>query len=350
MEKIIDDTETMNVPLVSTLITQIYNSKGNFWEPLGDNIQSAIDDLGNMEGFVYLPAVPLDVNTTVDIKDGVTLVMYGSRVSPSVDVNVFQLRKNSRLIGGTIDVYKHLGYGFSKAAVYIDGVDEINSFQSVMVKNIRLQGSDQGWTGVNNGSGVFIDCIATGNQKNCYSAHIQNVWIGNFRYGIRLSASGAGFANGNIINSATLHNCKYHIYLSKVGGSGTDVNIFSNYMIQPFKAITDECIHVEGIGNLFYGVIFDATQCNYPIHILPNANATRIIDIIGGAGIWDEDPYNNTSVMGLNSLKMPTLRTSKRLIITAGGGQGDPENGMMYCDGANLYVYLNNQWKTISVT
>jgi hypothetical protein len=63
----------------------IRNSKGNYWEPLGSNIQLAIDDLGTAGGTVWVGSA-VNVSSTVIMKSKVQLDLQGNTVTMTANV------------------------------------------------------------------------------------------------------------------------------------------------------------------------------------------------------------------------------------------------------------------------
>jgi len=289
------------------VVTFIRNSKGNYWDATSSNIQVAINDLSSQGGTVWLPASTYTITNTIEIKPNVALEAYGAKLVVNANVNAIQMRPYSKLVGGVIDTSGY-GVNYNKAAIYLDGADQFNTFKTVTVHDVQIKGSPSGWDYANAGSGIRINCISDTTIKNCYSAHFHNIWIMNFKYGVYLESGKSGSAAGgaccgNIFDVFTFHNCKYAIYLSKLAGStGTDGNIFSNYMIQPYASWKIEDVHIEGDYNIFYGFVFDADGVIY--HLLSNANNNRIIE--GGAMTIESSQYvddgTNNAVM-TNSLK-----------------------------------------------
>ena len=290
------------------VVTFIRNSKGNCWEATGSNIQVAINDLDGQGGTVWVPGgTTYTITNTIMIRRNIVLEAYSATLLVTANVNAIQMRPYSKLIGCIIDTS---GYGrdYDKSAIYLDGVDQFNTWKTVTVYDVQIKSSTMGWDYANNGSGIHIDCVSDESLKNCYSAHFQNMWIMNFKYGIYLESGKAGDVEGgaccgNIFDTITFHNCKYAIYLSKLSGStGTDGNIFSNYMIQPYAAWKVEDVHIEGDYNIFYGFVFDANGVLY--HLMSNANHNRIIE--GGAMTIQSSQYEDEGAY--NAVMTRTLK------------------------------------------
>jgi hypothetical protein len=219
----------------------IRNSKGNYWDANGNNIQDAIDDLGisapyahgygGEHGYVWLPGnTTLSISSTLDIDQFVTLDMQGSVIEPTGDFDAVLMHRGSQIRNGCIDVSGVSNY--DSATILFDATEGIGIWDTPpVITNMRLT-SD-------NGNGIALYLHIKGSDTgyiSCLWAY--NIMMENFEYGIFLdrtsSASGGNaYLNGNVFTDIIITHCTYPIKLYTSLGSGGDVtgNMFENIKV-----------------------------------------------------------------------------------------------------------------------
>ncbi|MCD4739609.1 right-handed parallel beta-helix repeat-containing protein [archaeon] len=128
--------------------TLIRNSNGNYWEPIGANIQVAIDDVAmSGGGKVWLPPGTFNVNAldedgsnehAIELKDNVALIGSGRDITiiETTEGNIFPVwayADNVMLKGFTVNMHNH-GETESGNGVYVRGnnmhVEDISSINA----------------------------------------------------------------------------------------------------------------------------------------------------------------------------------------------------------------------------
>lgn len=226
----------------------------------GAAIQKAIDDAYiNGGGTVMAPPRDYLTSSTIIVKWGVELVLSkGATIKPTANIDVIQLKPNSKLIGGAIDC-KGVA-GFTEAAIFLDGADKIGdlaSFEQTLISKVQLSNNEK-YTG----TGIKFYC-ATGGDYIMFVQCI-DVYIRSFDKAILMQSDphdgsgGGSWITGNNFENIILVGNRHGFYLNgdspnySVGG-----NLFSNIQIQPFYYYSDRAIYVAGSDNFFQGLIWD---------------------------------------------------------------------------------------------
>ncbi|WP_213414148.1 pectate lyase family protein [Xylanibacillus composti] len=195
-------------------------------------IQGALNEALSLGGRdVKVPPGVYRTNRTIDIVSGVTFSMSQAAViSPTGDVHVVRLRKNSKLEGGKIDTSRVRD--FSKAAVWLNGEDKFKTAGHLTtVSSLELTHAPMSRTGY----GIYMH--ASGNDSSISWVHFNNVNIAYYYYGIYVHVEHTGtqqYINGNkFVQIGLAHNIcgiriDSHMFPAEASG-----NLFAAVECQP---------------------------------------------------------------------------------------------------------------------
>ncbi|MCM3068384.1 hypothetical protein M3568_18870 [Priestia flexa] len=220
-------------------------------------IQKAIDQANKSGGGdVYVPKGTYNIETTIEIKKNVTLILSkGATLLAKKNVNVAHIRLNGSIQGGTINTYFVEGY--SASAIYLDGGDHFLSGNHLTtISNMKIIGK-------RNGEGNAIYFRTQNNLDSISWVHVSNLNIYGFNKAIHFKTTPAEKGNLNWINGNTLEqihisNCEYGIYLDGHASVPYEVagNTFDTIQIQ-ISERTKFGIYVKGNRNYFQATIWD---------------------------------------------------------------------------------------------
>ncbi len=282
------------------LDTYIKNSKGNYWKPLAENIQHAINDLDNTSGTVFLPGnTVFETNETLILRENVILDMGGCILKPLRDFHVIDLRGSSNVKNGIIDVSKVDDY--SHACLLISGVHFIDTQEnSIKIFNMELQSENH------QGKGIYF--YVDDDEQAIGWVRCNVIRTESFEYAIHLNCNNAGESYGSWINGNTFtdlrgRNDKYFIYIErneevKEPWSATSGNIFETIQYQTTE--NSECvIYNEGWGNMFSNVmIWDWQLAGEDKKSIKLTSATRncFLSYRGGSDDLLDEGVSNTII------------------------------------------------------
>jgi hypothetical protein len=181
----------------------IRNSNGKFWEPMGVNIQAAIDDLGSGGGMVQLPSGILTITSRIYLNSNVALVGGGV---------------------GVTRIYSDQSGSFIPITV--------NGKQNVTVRDLTIDMNSKGSNGlyITGGSkNVWITGISLENVgfQGIYFSTAQYVFVSNIKvkHGSNTASHGFGVLE---LKDSVIDNCILENYDYDVTEDGIDFNNCNN--------------------------------------------------------------------------------------------------------------------------
>ncbi|MCD4739605.1 right-handed parallel beta-helix repeat-containing protein [archaeon] len=361
--------------------TLIRNSNGNYWEPLGENIQTAIDDLGVQGGAVWLPAGILHI--TQDIEPGNNVRIQGSGIgatiidSTSNTIYPFWIvdRHNITLSDFTVEMHSMGGNAlrFRDATnilvqnihinnpgangVMSSGVCKRFFISKVSVFNVSKE--ERHSFGLDSfEDSILSDCIAYGNTNTIGYAldlsdgrnvSMNNIIIKDCNFGIKIVADEynencnfnniviSGTGTGSTFKISDTHNSNFNnIRIDQGGGNGVNVmstcsNLnFNNIQVENIDnvgfAISGDNINVKnsiikntGAYGLHIDSVEDATVSNVQVH---NAGGRNTIYSSTGVSISDSFFLNGNDPSYAIEIKNSNDFSIKRCQILNNNGNG----------------------------
>jgi len=212
--------------------TFIRNSKGNYWQATGANIQIAIDDLGittyskwgTPRGTVWLPGnMTLNVSSRITVKLDTTLDMGGCVIKPTSNFDVILMDKGSRIRNGIIDV-SDVG-SYSKSVITFNANDW-DWAQQCYVDNMELDSSSL------RGTAIYLNTSSLTFAADLTFIFCNKININNFQYGIYINQASTRtpdncYINGNVFTNVHMDNVKYCMKVYQVSAEAS-ANQFEN--------------------------------------------------------------------------------------------------------------------------
>ena|GEM_PF-2763766 len=222
----------------------IKNSKGNFWEANGSNIQLAIDDLEPEGGTVWLPGGSnFSISSTLVLEKQTALDMGGSVITPSANFDVIEMGEGSQLKNGIINVSSVAN--FDSAAIKFGGLNETGE-SSPKVQNMELVSDGL------RGKGIYLH--TENSSGRIIGTYFDNIKTREFEYAVILNQTAAnGSVKGNTFSNIFGHGDKYFITVHEEQGEAT-----GNYFRNAQCNCTDDTEYIiknNGQGNVFNTVI-----------------------------------------------------------------------------------------------
>ena len=235
-----------------------YGAKGDGVTDDTNAIKSAIASLQNggciwFNKGVYIVTEPIVVSEYVDlVLDGFATLKAGS------DVNIVELKPNSSISGGIIDVTFN---GYSKSAIYLDGVYQFGWTEEpakCYIENVQIIGHYSG-------NGILFDARVSTSRSFIQGVVVNNVKLNMLGVGVKLNASKGGstdtnptWCNGNVFNNLWIEGCRQCVVLT--GGyipNECSGNIFKSVIIQPYAYYTTSVFECSGSLNIFDTFVWD---------------------------------------------------------------------------------------------
>ena len=315
----------------------IKNSKGNYWKPIGSNIQAAINDLDNISGTVWLPGCEtFNIDSTIILWNNVILDMGGCVLKPFGNFDVIDMRESSTLKNGIIDVSDITDY--SHACIVINGIHYIDHREnSTKIFNMELKSTG------GQGTGIYLHAEDISDQQMVSWVRCNVIRTEKFEYGIHINNEntyvipGKGAViNGNTFTDLRGYADKYFIYIERNTSihavyCATDGNYFNMIQYQtskPYAPLTETVIRTDGYGNIFDNVmIWDWHNVGQDKTSIEFTSDTRqcYISFRGGCDVLVDNGLKNTILnTGTSDLKirsfntMPTYQMIQQLTIIFG--------------------------------
>lgn len=211
--------------------TFIRNSNGNFWEPLGSNIQLAIDDL-NDGGSVWVGS-DVELSSPIEPKDHVIIDFEEHEVTFSSDISFVIMQscqyatvRNARLkltsehSASIIKLYIASGSGWADRVRY-------NTVEDIYIENTGTWTPGVGWTDHNY---VGIHLQNDGGSNFLFNT-FRNIVMEGAGIGIYLEHStSSGYGNGNYFENIYIDQFETMILFDVDASAnfGFNQNVFTN--------------------------------------------------------------------------------------------------------------------------
>ena len=256
--------------------TFIRNSNGKYWEATTENIQVAINDLGDKSGTVWLPGNKFFVFTeTLILHENVILDMGGCSfvIAEGYDFDMVDMGDGSAILDGNIDVAlqdkftSYTSFDAPHAAILINASNNINS---LLIKNMNLESfGHEGYSPrLGRGYGIYLHATDTNVPQKISNVVVEGVYLRCFENGIRIENErnpGAGeygaIIDGNTFLDISTSSLSYMINItrntevprSKCSASN---NTFMYLLLQPGRSayygdtdISWQYFYFDGYGN-----------------------------------------------------------------------------------------------------
>jgi DNA-binding FrmR family transcriptional regulator len=255
---------------------------------------------------VFVPDGEYNIESTIIVDRGIHLDLSpGATLKAMRDINVVQLKPDSKITGGTIDTS---AITFTQACIYLNGNDIFKLLNDhvygngTILKGRDHEYTDHNWTG--KGIHLYSGKGVSGDPSYVSFVRFMQMGIFNFEYGILLETDETistndemAWVNGNSFDQINMMNCLKAITLIGLGDIPRDCtgNQFSNMQVQ-VNAYSDYAIHCEGGWNKFEGMWWDLHRCPNKAFIFgPNSRFNRIESMHGyeGTAHYEDKGYLN---------------------------------------------------------
>lgn len=286
--------------------TLIRNSNGNYWEPIGSNIQAAIDDLGS-GGTVWLPAGTIELTSNTVPRNNVRIIGNGignTVISSHSSIYPFWLsnKHNVTLTDFTINMHNIGGNAinfdsgtsdviFKNVQILNPGANgvRVSNASRLFISNILVDhvkwpdGGRQGFSILHAYDSIFDNCIVTNcddamgfdlaRSQNC---QVNNLIVKNCSYSMKVvgepgeETKKCSLNNINILGHTSgaglkiqyTENSNFNNILIKSGNGGTGLSIYNtcknlNFNNVQIVSSSGEGFSIEGTGMNVNNVLVD---------------------------------------------------------------------------------------------
>ncbi|MCD4739606.1 right-handed parallel beta-helix repeat-containing protein [archaeon] len=250
----------------------IRNSNGNYWEPIGSNIQTAIDDFDSEGGTVWIPAGTFEIGSQrIELKSNIKLIGngIGNTILKKTEIGTMILlaedSKNFTISDLTLDGNRR-GGGIGHAMR--TGFSEDFILEKIQIVNPS-------------GAGIYV--------SNCKNGIFSKISVTDTDH---LNHQGIGVtgSDGLIFNDCVLKDCKQNMCLDITQTSNTQVNNMiikdSQYGIK-ITGKADENDFTEN--SSFNNIIISGGEACLQIKAVRNSNFNNInlVDCDGGISVLE---------------------------------------------------------------
>lgn len=231
---VIDDTEVFTIG-VNADMSKIRNTKGNWWEPLGSNIQLAIDDLTDVEGGTVLVGSNVNISQAIKPRENVTVDFLKNHVvlsnntpfiimeKPSGQIMQFASVKNAYVEptpAHTAPIIKVLvGTSWDSRVIY-------NTVENIFIANTGSWIPGSGYSD-HNFDGILCENRGTRGIHNTF----RNIIMNGVKTGIHMyQPNTGGFSNGYLFDNIYIEQSETMIWFeSNPNAQFTfNQNVFNN--------------------------------------------------------------------------------------------------------------------------
>lgn len=264
--------------------TLICNSNGNCWEPTGENVQAAIDDLDS--GTVWLPQGTFEIGSQrIELKSNISLL--GSGIGSTI------LKKDG---SGTMILLAEASKNFRIADMTLDGnrrgggtghVMRTGFSEDFILENLRIINPG--------GAGIYI--------SNCENGIYSKITVTDTDH---LNHQGFGITGSDslIFNDCILEDCKQNMCLDMTQTKNTQINNMiikdSQYGIK-FTGRTEEDDLTENISVNNLKIIGGEACLQIKAVKNSNFNNLNLVDCEGGITVLEVCENINLNNINLNS-------------------------------------------------
>jgi len=295
--------------------TFIRNSNGKYWEATANNIQIAINDLGDAGGIVWLPGnKTFTLTSTLIIHRDITLDMGGCSFYTTSNINVVDMRDGSIIRNGNIDV-SDVGSSFDKSAIVINAVNYIDDGVGIYEMNLESKGPLGIAGSYGRGTGIYIHATDTNVPQKICNVRCKGLYTRDFYYGIRihnernpLEGENGAIINGNTFTDLVSMADSYYIRISRdtnvdLDKCNTSGNYFNIIQYQTGRSgwyggehFTWNVITSDGYGNSFNNVMiwdWSLAEGDHAV-VLTSDSSHCYVMARGGSSTWINNGEGNT--------------------------------------------------------
>lgn len=292
-----------------TKVTLIRNSKGNYWQATGTNLQAAIDDLGSDGGTVWVGSdVTLDSSIRLNYSH-VTLDFEGHKVTLNGNISFIEILGGvwySNVRNAEVDV----GDGQTAPVIYLElppGGGYVERIEHCLFENIII--NNPGYEANGNYTGIHMN-INVGEDSPDGKASFQGNVFRHFRMRfpdtvILLESNDCdAYGSGNTFDDFFVWNFRNGVEFRIDPGAnnlGFSETLFNNIKLQAAGRSKDAFKDITGNGNHFdHCIVWDWYAVSDPNHewsISDRADRTYIC-----AGYIDDISDNGTNTNVVNPL------------------------------------------------
>ncbi|KSU83423.1 Pectate lyase superfamily protein [Fictibacillus enclensis] len=356
-----------NADKINVLNSQQINVKDAAYGAVGDGINvdfPAIDAAltatnGTIKEVVIPDGVYL-INNTIVVPRNVRLKLGQNAVIKPVtgDFNVFQLKPQSSISGGQVDLS---GVTFTKAIFYFDADDVFQFYgQSHYLENINCLAANPG-NGAFTGTGILMEAKAPGSVAMPFIDNVKcnNLTFINLEKVIHLRVDSAweaayasdntkmAWVNANYFHQITAQNFKYGIYLE--GTSNVPRDVAGNYFHGQFQAepTTEAVLYCESAYNIFDIFLWDVHKMPKDKPAIWFGSKAKFNRVISATTLEMANNWRNDNPGGQNHIDAPGNFTQSKMFAS---GLNMPYAANMYGNQDDALVRGNLRGYTITQT
>lgn len=232
------------------VVTFIRNSRGNIWEATGDNIQLAIDDLGNDGGTVWVGS-SVTITSPIYLKSNVQLDFQNNKITLGSNVEFvifsgvsFAALRNAYIVPSTYQTE-------SIILMYLEpGAGWYDQCRYNLIENIRIYESSA-YTSHHNWTGLHIKM--DGDSDITFNT-FKDITIYGCKNGIVLESNNYGaYANGNTFQNIIISRYVNGIWFKGTGIESFESNLFQHVQFQTMgtsidpTGYTDPCYGIRDV-------------------------------------------------------------------------------------------------------
>ena len=246
--------------------TFIRNSKGNYWEATGDNIQIAIDDLSSTNGGTVWVGSDVTLYSTIYMNDKVQLDFQNNKVTLGNNIEFVIFTECQWASVKNAYVTPSTYHTKSIIVVYCDpssGWDEHCRHNTV--ENIRIVESSA-YTRQHNWTGIHLKMDG---DSDIALNTFRDVSMYGCRNGILLESNHNGaWANGNYFENIWISRFINGVWFDDIDGNSFNANVFTNVKLQTIDGDGSEGGQPTGYTEPMYGFRNICGNANHFDHCL----------------------------------------------------------------------------------
>jgi len=249
-----------------TLYTFIRNTNGNYWEAVGSNIQTAIDDLLDVDdngyGTVYVGG-DVTLTETIEMRRCTNVDFQGHTVTLGSDIPFVDFTNyNSKgIVYSSIwNAHVIITNQHTSAIIRFDpigGSDNLvryNTLENIYIENPSSLDGNGEWT-EHNYTGIYMDSTVSTQLYNTF----RNIHMEGVKYGMHFEANGDGWSNGNFFENIYIDQFETMIWFDSSSTSYRllSQNLFYNVKGRAASYTTNGIINIASNGNHFDHVMIE---------------------------------------------------------------------------------------------
>lgn len=244
-------------------------------------IQAALDYAGANGGLQVCgeSGAKYDIDGTLNVPASVSLDWNGAKVNVVADVDGVRLRAGSRMANGTIETAVA---GYSKALVYLNGIDRFNLTTNARVDNLTLNGPGTG-------EGIRLQVDGVNGDRIAFTSW-RDVYINNFYTGLHINVAdpgvGTNWANSNVFDNLVFYGCVKAIVGARAVSTSNSLisgnHIFAQVQPATSFANAQRALVLDGTYNHVRMMIWDWSGAGVADQTAVEFKAGRNYAVLGG--------------------------------------------------------------------